>query len=146
MLKAFEEHMNVKFLQWEIDPTDSVPVNTVQVNVPWYFEDEEDEENIASLRNAIESLGSYDSVTLKGYGDCVLTGVCYDEDMADGARYAFYHDGERDRKTVAMNAFHFLEAAIHNEYRECVTEEYASEFAEMNGYQFTQDGELWIDK
>lgn len=144
-MKAFEEHLNVRFRGWEIDPSNSTPTRMVKVEVPWYFEDSEDEENIENLRDAIERLGSYDAETLVGNGDCVLTGVFWDEEMADGARYEFYRQGITERASVAKMAFTYLESAIHREYEDRTSEETAQEIADASDYWFTEDGEVWHD-
>ena len=141
-IQAFEEHMNVT-LDWEIDYTDSMPTKPTRASVPWYLEDADDPENIESLKDAVESLGSYDPETLKGYGDCVLTGVIYDEEIADGARYAFYREGSTDRAYVAKRGMDFLEKTIHQEYAYKSSYEHASELADANDYWFTENGRLW---
>lgn len=142
-LKAFEEHMCVRYTNWEIDPTNSMPTKPVSVEVPWYFEDSNDSENIDSLRDAIERLGSYDPDTKEGYGDCVLTSAFWDEEISDGARKAFLIDGVTDRKEVARKAFEHLERAVQSVYADMTSEWYIAEVADMNDWRFTDNGTRW---
>lgn len=104
-----------------------------------YYDDGSDTE--ASLKAMIESLGSYNPETLKGLGDCVLTGVCWDEDAIDGLRKA-YHDGERYVPTLLEAAFESLVKATEAEYEAFYGPDDAdfAEHCDANGYEFLADG------
>ena len=58
------------------------------------------------IRVMLKKLGTYNRRTLKGNGNCVLTGVCYDEDCIDGFRFAFIRKWvERDINALLQAAF-----------------------------------------
>lgn len=106
--------------------------------VPHYMDDITEQE----LKEIIDSLGTFDKETLKGHGDCVLTGYCADEDAIDGLRKAYFQ-GERDIKELLMSAMDSLFDSCQSDYEYQLSEKGYSEHCETNGYRFTEDGELF---
>lgn len=65
--------------------------------------------------------------------DCPLTGSGYDSDiLLDIA------------KMPAQAAFQNYIDSIHSEYESMLTDEYLLGFCEANGYEFTEDGKIYI--
>ena len=101
------------------------------------FEEEE-------LAERIKALGSVDEDTGRGRGDCVLTGVCYDEDVADVVRTG-YNSGERDVEFLLRTAIHSL---IKQAREECESfynneEGVLQEFCDANNMEFRESGQLY---
>lgn len=68
--------------------------------------------------------------------DCPLTGVCYDDDFLD-ALNGIYDDDSLD---VACCTFI---ASIHNEFESMLTDDCLADHCEANGYEFTENGEIY---
>lgn len=96
----------------------------------------------AEIRRRMKLLGAFNPQTLKGLGDCKLTGFCMDEDAIDGFRKAL-DDGERDLGVLMEAAFwSWLKAAQDDCEAQYEDEEFA-EYADGNGYEYTDDGEAF---
>lgn len=91
------------------------------------------------LRKLIADLGKYNRKTGKGLGECVLTGVCYDEDAIDGLRIA-WRKGERDLESLLQAAAKSLLEACQSEYAHDVSEEGFRDFCEANDVEFLETG------
>ncbi len=96
-------------------------------------------EHIAYL---LSQLGGYDPETLCGNGDCVLTGVCVDEDCIDGFRKA-WQAGERDLEKLMQAAFESLLESCEDDYEYQLSDEACAETADANDYEFTESGEFY---
>jgi hypothetical protein len=131
-LKAGIEHFGCALASYSIDFANSA-YSDIAVDTPWN-EPTEDE-----IKDMIESAGSYNPETLKGLGDCKLTGYCMDENFLDGVRSDFYN-GERDLKELMLSGYNNWHEAATNDYESQFTMEYFSEHAEANEYEFTEDG------
>lgn len=133
-LKKFAEHFNAELTNYGIDFF-GCSHSHAKFNVP----DEEFTEN--ELKSLIESMGTYNSETLRGNGDCKFTGVCFDEDAADGARRAFFN-GERDLNSILQAGFAtwLKDVQADAEYQQ--SEEYFAEHCEGNDYTFEADGTM----
>lgn len=154
--KAINDYMNDESYFWGNDAIKSIEALAYKFNAQlkdysidwlvkcrssWSFDvpyDMDEDE----LKRIINSLGEYNKETLKGLGECVLTGTCFDEDAIDGLRKAYFK-GERDINELLMSAMNSLYDACQYDYEQQWTEEYFSEFAEANGYQFLENGELY---
>ena len=133
-LKKFAEHFNCELKDYEIDWLNSAYCN-VYFSVPDYVNDWTEEE----LKTQVLSMGSYNKETLRGDGECVFTGVCFDEDAADGLRKAYF-EGERDMKELLRAGFRtWIKSAI-NQYEYQLSEEGYADHCEANEYDFTKDG------
>jgi hypothetical protein len=99
----------------------------------------------AWLKKKIDELGTFNPKTLKGHGDCVLTGCGTDEDAIDGLRKA-YVGGERDLEELMKAAF---ESAMEDADSECEAfyeDENFSEHADGNDMEFYENGKLYRGK
>jgi hypothetical protein len=88
----------------------------------------------------ILNLGTFNKDTLKGDGDCVLTGFCSDEDVIDGLRVAYFKEGVKDINELLQAGFNtWLDACI-KDYEYQLSEEYAEEEILSNDYEFFENG------
>lgn len=69
--------------------------------------------------------------------DCPFTGVCYDEDLLEAFR-----DGEHSLDVLTDISHDYIER-IHSEYDSLLSDDHLSEHCEANGYEFTENGELY---
>jgi hypothetical protein len=89
----------------------------------------------------LEKLGAYDPETLRGTGECKLTGYCADESAIDGFRIAFF-TGESDLKTLLEAGFRSWLEDAQSEAEGQYEDENFAEHCEINGYEFNEKGEL----
>lgn len=150
-LKAFADHMGCRLYDWSIRADcaahSSIRVNGPDEEVPETVEDEDGEqvenEEYADLVERIKSLGSYNPDTLKGHGDCKLTGVCWDEYLGDWAREAFFKYGETRATEIVRAGAEELFRIIEEECEYRHSDEAIMEDCEANGWEFTANGEYW---
>jgi len=90
----------------------------------------------------LAKLGTFDPETLKGHGDCALTGYSADEDAIDGFRKAFLKDGEKDLDALMGAAFNSWLDAGQADCEDQYTDEAFQETAESNEWMFEEDGTL----
>src|SRR5438445_9084571 len=83
-LKKLAEHFDGRLVNWSVDFFDGS-----DSSAEFEMLDEMPEKEI---RRRLETLGSYDRKTLKGDGECKLTGYVADEDAIDGFRFAFVRE------------------------------------------------------
>ena len=97
----------------------------------------------------MDGLGDFNPSTLKGVGECKLTGVYSDEWLIDGAREAYF-------SAPNINCNNFLErihiAALSSWKKEAdeaatfqYTDEAVNEACGCNGYEFYMDGRLFVE-
>jgi hypothetical protein len=91
------------------------------------------------LKDKLLALGNCNPLTLKGLGDCVLTGYCADEDAIDGFRIA-YMAGERDLDKLMQAAFRSWLKAAQNDCEGFYENDYFEEHCQCNGDEFLEDG------
>lgn len=137
-LKAFAEHFGAKLAKYEIDWGNGT-YSSASFDVP------ETEMEPAELEKLFSELGTFDPVTLKGNGDCVLTGYCGDENAIDGARMA-WSKGERDLEKILQAGFRTWLKAAQADYEYQLSDEATEESIIANEYEFTADGKIWSDK
>lgn len=93
------------------------------------------------LSDKLAALGTYDPQTLKGHGDCKLTGFCMDESAIDGFRAAFVA-GETDLEKLMQAAFETWHSDGVDDFNGMQEFDEFSETADANEYWFHSNGKL----
>lgn len=133
-LKKLAEHFGGKLIDYEVDFW-----NTSYSSAKFEMPENPGEDEIGPL---LADLGGYNAETLRGDGDCKLTGWVYDESAIDGFRIAFMRDGERDLDKLMEAAFRsWLEAAQADAAYD-YSDEGLGETAEANEWEYYEDGRL----
>lgn len=132
-LKKLAEYFGGRMSDWQIS-WDEPSRSFVEFDMP--------EMSKAEIRRLLKELGTYNRHTLKGHGDCKLTGYCMDESAIDGFRWAFYRNKETDLGELMQAAFHTWMKACNEDYEYQYSDEAFAETCEANEYKFTEDGEL----
>ena len=135
-LEKFAEHFNCELKNYSIDWCEKYRCE-VSFNVPEYMQNISKKE----LKRYIMSMGKFDKKTLKGIGECKFTGVCFDEDAADGARIAFLN-GETDLKEILYAGYESWIKAGISDYEYQISEAGYTEQCEANDYEFDIDGNM----
>ena len=138
-LKALAEHFGGRLVDWSIDwsgssyscATFDMPENEYGGDAEWHNE----------IAGKLLMLGSYNAETLKGLGDCKLTGACFDESAIDGFRQAWFA-GETDLDKLIQAAFASWLADCQADFADQQTPDQFSETCEANGYEFDENGKL----
>lgn len=148
-LKALAGHFGGKLTDWNIDWSNSNRSNA-EFSMP-------DDMTINQVSELLSQLGSYDKDTLKGHGDCKLTGVCFDENAIDGFRKAFLtpenaalvlqghgddEDYPVDLNKLMQEAFHSWIVCCESDYEYQQSEERFVEDCEANDWEFDENGDL----
>lgn len=129
-LKAMAEAFGAKLRDYEVDFSNSSH-SGAKFDAPNLSRRE--------IKKILAGLGSYDPKTLKGNGDCKLTGFCMDEDALDGFRRAF-EGGESDLNALLQAGFDSWLKAAQDDYEGQYQDEQFAEYCEANGYEFNEDG------
>jgi hypothetical protein len=132
-LKTLAERFNGKLTNYSIDWCNS-SYSSATFDMP-----ETEEGEIAAT---LAELGTYNPETLKGNGDCVLTGYCADEDAIDGLQQA-WHNGERDLDTLMQAAFKTWLKAAQGDNEAFYEDDEFSEHSDANEYEYYQDGSIY---
>jgi hypothetical protein len=132
-LKKLADHFDGKVADYSIDFFRCGP-STASFSMP----NDMDADDIASR---LDSLGTYNRETLKGHGDCKLTGYCADEDAIDGFRKPF-HEGERDLPKLMHAAFKSWLQAAQDDCESQYSDDAFSEHADANEYEYEQHGRM----
>lgn len=135
-LKEMIKHFGGKIKDYEIDFYNNSH-SFIQLDMPDMEE--------AEIKNLLDTLGTYNPDTLKGHGDCVLTGVCFDEDVIDGFRME-WHKGERDLNKLMQAGFKTWLKACQSDAQSQLEDEYIIETIQVNEYEFTSDGKRFVVK
>ncbi len=106
----------------------------------WEFDMPEMER--AEIERLLSELGTYNPETLRGNGDCKLTGYSADEDAIDGFRIAFLRDNVSDLNQLMKNAFHSWLNACHADCKWQYEQEQMSEHCDANDYWFDEGGDI----
>lgn len=96
------------------------------------------------LLRLVKKLGKYNPETLRGVGECVLTGWRWDEDAIDGLRKAFM-EGERDIQKLMQAAFKTWVKSCQDDcdhFYSDIDGDFA-DHCEANGFEFTEDGKFY---
>lgn len=107
------------------------------------FSFDDDNANVEEVNTKLEELGRYDKETLRGFGDCKLTGFCADENAIDGFRIAWMRDGYRSMDNLMQAAFRSWLSAAQAEFDDQYTDSQFSEQCDANEYLFHENGELF---
>jgi hypothetical protein len=134
-LKKFAEHFGAKLHRYEVDFFDGV-YSHARFTIP--DEDPTPEEIAAKLAE----LGTYNPETLRGNGDCALTGYCMEEDCIDGFRIALIRDNETDLAKLLEAGFRTWLHAAQEDCRAFYEDENFAEHCEANSYEFDEKGNL----
>ena len=129
-LKALAEHFGGKLTNYNIDWTDSSH-SSAKFDLSYLDE--------AEIADKLAELGTFNPETLKGTGECKLTGYCADEDAIDGFRIA-WHNGERDIDKLMQAAFKTWLKAAQEDNQAFYEDDEFSEHADANQMEFYQDG------
>ncbi len=142
-LKALAEHFGGKLSDFQIDwfngSYSSASFEMPDDDLASLGEDAEEVER--SIAAKLAELGAFNPETLKGLGDCKLTGFCGDESAIDGFRIA-WHGGERDLSKLMQSAFR---AWLDDAQADCAgqyEDDTFAEYCEANGYEFTEEGRI----
>lgn len=135
-LDALAERFDGEIKDWSIDW-----FNTSHSNIEFDMPELEDEEVLRRLNE----LGSYDKKTLKGHGDCVLTGYCADESAIDGFRQSF-HAGERNLNSLMQAAFKTWLADAQSDCEAFYEDNTFAEHCDANNYEFYETGKMYLGK
>lgn len=103
-------------------------------------EDMEEEE----IARRLGELGTFNPETLKGNGDCKLTGYCSDEDAIDGFRAEFFKQkkaGQIDLESLMQAAFKTWLKAAQDDCEHQYSDEALTENGEANDYWYEANGE-----
>ncbi len=130
-LKALAEHFSGKLKDWSVDWGNS-SYSSAEFDMPELEENE--------IKDLLKKLGTYDKKTLKGHGDCKLTGYSADEDAIDGFRQAYFK-GERDLDELMKESFKTWLKACQADYEYQNSNEAVDESINANDYTFTSEGE-----
>jgi hypothetical protein len=131
-IQALAKHFGGTMRNWSIDWFNS-SYSSAEFSMPSLDESE--------IEELLGELGEYNPETLKGLGDCKLTGFCADEDAIDGFRQA-WHDGERDLDGLMQSAFDSWLKAAQADCESYYSDEQFAEMCEANGYEFYENGDL----
>lgn len=134
-LEAFLKRFNCELRDYSIDFLEPYR-NQYSIKYPDFYRPSE---KIAFIQSTLDELGSYNPETLKGTGECKLTGVCFDEPLIDGVRIEF-NKGETDIEELIKAGIHLWEQEVKSDYESQFTDEYLSEHFEANEYEFLEDG------
>lgn len=131
-IKALARYFDGKVKDYELDWFNS-SYSQMSFDMGWIEEKE--------VLKRLKSLGAYDKKTLKGSGECKLTGVCHDEDAIDGFRIAWFK-GERDLNKLMQAAFDSWLKAAQADCESQYKDDQMSENSEVNGYEYYENGEM----
>lgn len=132
-LKALAKHFGGKLSNWSIDFFNSSP-SSATFEMP--------EMEVEEIKSLLDELGSFNPDTLRGNGDCKLTGYCADEAAIDGFRKAFMRYGITDLTELMDEAFStwLKEAQSDCEYQ--FSDEATSEASVANNWEYDVNGDL----
>lgn len=133
-IQALAKHFGGTMCDWSIDW-----FNTLYSHATFKMPCDWDHNEIAER---LDELGEYNPETLKGTGECKLTGYCGDEYAIDGFRKSFF-DGEDDIDSLMEAAFRsWLEAGQSDCDAGYEDDEFA-QHCDANDMEFYEDGEAF---
>lgn len=132
-LKKLAEHFGGKLENYEVDFF-AATYSQAHFDMP--------EMSRCEIRKRLKNLGPFDPKTLKGLGECKLTGCCTDEYGIDGFRAAFYN-GETDLQKLMQAAFKSWLKACQADAEDEYTNETFAEHCQANEYEFYENGEAY---
>lgn len=132
-IKALAAHFGGRMSRWEVDFF-NCSHSSARFDMP-----ELSKREIAAL---LKELGTYNRRTLKGHGDCKLTGYCGDEDAIDGLRIAFKRGKIVDMNELMQAAFDSWMKAAQADCEWQYSDEAFGETCEANEWEFDVRGNL----
>ncbi len=133
--KAFVKHFGCTLVDWNICWDDGIP-SDAKFLCPGLC----GEEDYDIVEEELNELGSFNPETLKGPGDCKLTGVCFDEVLKDAFRKA-WENGERDFNELMQAAFGEWLEDCQKDFEHQKSMEAFEETVEANEMEFLETGE-----
>jgi hypothetical protein len=130
-LKKLAEHFDGTLKDYGVDFFDASP-SFAHFEMP--------EMPAREIRRRLAALGAFNRKTLKGTGECKLTGYTADEDAIDGFRYAFIREKERDLDALMQAAFRSWLEAAQDDCRSLYEDEAFGEMADANDWEFDEEG------
>jgi hypothetical protein len=137
-LKKGAEYFGAELKNYEIDFMDGTPSYAK-------FECSEEAPTAKELKALIIGMGTYNKKTLRGDGECKLTGVCFDEDFFDGVRKCYFKEKARQIDTLLRAGFQSLLRAAQADAEHQFSIEGYAEHCEANEYTFEEDGSMRND-
>lgn len=131
-LRKFAQAFGAKLTDWQVDWFACSPSHA-DFDAP--------EMSHAEIARRLLTLGEYSSETLRGCGDCKLTGYAADEDALDGFRKAFF-SGEKDLSELLQEGFQSWLAAAQADCAHLYSDKGFSELCGANDWEFDEDGDL----
>ena len=95
----------------------------------------------SEIDRRLAKLGTFDSVTLRGHGDCVLTGYFMDEEAINAIRIA-RNIGEIDLNKLIRLAIKAVAVSTKADYKAQFEDENFAKTCEANDWEFLKDGTL----
>lgn len=136
-IKALAAHFDGKLSDWSVDWANSYSQSSMKFDMP-------EEMSVAEIRRRLKQLGRYNRRTLRGDGDCKLTGVCYDEDAIDGFRIAFVRGKIRNLNELMQAAFDTWIKAAWANYEYDYGDEGLSETSDANEWRYLESGKFYV--
>ena len=140
-IKALAAHFGGEMSDWEIS-WNACAYSSARFNMPEYDDGETRAAWVKGIRAKLKELGTFNRRTLRGNGDCALTGTCTDEDAIDGFRREFYRGKWETLSDLMQAAFATRLKAGQEESEYQDGAEAFAENCEANGYEFTEAGEM----
>lgn len=131
-IKALAAHFSGRVKDYQLDWFDSMP-SSMDFDMP--------DMEPAEIESRLSKLGTFNPETLRGNGDCKLTGYCGDEDAIDAFRKA-WNKGEHDLTALMDAAYETWIKAAQADCASQYTDEQFGEFCDSNNYEFYEDGEM----
>jgi hypothetical protein len=133
-LKAFAKAFGSDLADWRID-FGCIGNSRIKFREPGEWSRDE-------IQAKLGTLGSFDPETLKGHGDCKLTGVCFDENALDGFREAFFKSEDNDLMELLRAGGKSWLAACALDYEYSQSEEAFKEDCKANNWEFDERGDM----
>ncbi len=133
-IKALAEHFDGHITDWNVY-YDRSSCSSMVFDMP------EDMTKL-EIANRLKTLGRFNRNTLKGHGDCKLTGYCLDEGAIDGFRWAWYRGKEKDLNDLMQAAFKSWLKECQDDDEYLSSDESMSETADANEYEYKENGTL----
>jgi hypothetical protein len=134
-IEALAAHFGGRVKDYELDWSNSTTPSSMEFEMP--------DMDPAEIEARLNQLGSFDPETLRGHGDCKLTGMCYDENAIDGFRRAFFK-GETDLESLMQAAFDSWIESAHKDYDYDQSDEAVAETIQANDFRFTAEGKRTV--
>lgn len=140
-IKALAEHFGGRVKDWDIDWSNSSGPSSMDFEMSEREDDDMSKTSWeAEILTKLRALGTFNRRTLKGHGDCKLTGMSYDENAIDGFRYAWYREKKRTLGELMDAAFDSWIKAAWEDYQYDVWGDGFAETCDANEYEFDENG------